>query len=129
MNPRWCPGPAERTNAMSDNSTGQDQHGTTGADEPFTEKIRVQGEALLAKIKELLHEGNVQRIIVKDSSGHTVMEIPVNAGVVAAIVAPVLIAVAALAALASDWNIEVYRSTPKADTSGENSGASGNPAE
>jgi Domain of unknown function (DUF4342) len=118
---------------MSDNSTGQNQHGTTGTgtgtDEPFTEKIRVQGEALLAKIKELLHEGNVQRIIVKDSSGHTVMEIPVNAGVVAAIVAPVLIAVAALAALASDWNIEVYRSTPKDDVSDGDSAGSRDPAE
>jgi hypothetical protein len=94
-----------------DNTTGQNDSGTTPPpDEPFAEKLRLQGEALLSKIKELLHEGNVQRIVVKDSAGHTVMEIPVNAGVVAAIVAPVLIAVAALAALASDWNIEVYRS-------------------
>jgi Domain of unknown function (DUF4342) len=101
---------------MSDNDTtaGQNQSGTTPPDEPFTEKLRLQGEALLAKIRELLHEGNVQRIVVKDSAGHTVMEIPVNAGVVAAIVAPVLLAVAALAALANDWNIEVYRSGPKA---------------
>jgi Domain of unknown function (DUF4342) len=98
----------------NDSSTGQNTSGTTPPDEPFAEKVRVQGEALLVKIKELLHEGNVQRIVVKDSSGHTVMEIPVNAGVVAAIVAPVLLAVAALAALASDWNIEVYRSGPKA---------------
>ncbi|MBG6056394.1 hypothetical protein IWX81_002831 [Salinibacterium sp. CAN_S4] len=113
---------------MSDNSAGQD-HGTTPPDEPFTEKIRVQGEALLAKIKELLHEGNVQRIIVKDSSGYTVMEIPVNAGVVAAIVAPVLIAVAALAALASDWNIEVYRSTPQEKPTDGGSAESGTPAE
>jgi hypothetical protein len=92
---------------------GENYNGTLPPDEPLTEKLRVRGEAMVAKVKELLHEGNVQRITVKDSSGHTVMEIPVNAGVVAAIVAPVLIAVAAVAALASDWDIEVYRSTPK----------------
>ena len=107
----------------NDNSTSQDYPGTTAPDEPFAEKVRVQGEALLAKIRELLHEGNVQRIIVKDSAGHPVMEIPVNAGVVAAIIAPVLLAVAALAAFASDWNIEVHRSSPKADAT------AGDPAE
>lgn len=87
----------------------QDDNGTARPDQPLTEKIRVRGEAMAVKVKELLHEGNVQRITIRDSSGHTVMEIPVTAGVVAAVLAPVLIAVAALAALASDWDIEVSR--------------------
>ncbi|QNE48547.1 DUF4342 domain-containing protein [Glaciihabitans sp. INWT7] len=87
------------------------QNGTEPPEEPFAEKLRVKGEAMVAKVRELLHEGNVRRITVKDGAGHTVMEIPVNAGVVAAVVAPVLVAVAAIAALASDWEIEVYRST------------------
>lgn len=103
---------------MSDNNgtTGENFTGTVPPEDAFTEKMRVRGEALVAKVKELLHEGNVQRIAVKDSDGHSVMEIPVTAGVVAAIVAPVLIAVSAVAALASDWNIEVYRSAPKTGT-------------
>jgi len=95
-----------------DGTTGKNHDSTTPPQEPLTEKIRVRGEAMAAKVKQLLHEGNVQRIIIKDGNGHTVMEIPVNVGVVAAIVAPVLVAVAAVAALASDWNIEVYRSAP-----------------
>jgi Flp pilus assembly pilin Flp len=48
---------------------------------------------------------------VKNDDGHTVMEVPVIAGVVAAIVAPVLTAVGAVAALASNWKIEVERTT------------------
>ncbi len=87
--------------------------GTVPPDQPFTEKIKVRGEAMVVKVKELLHEGNVQRITIKDSTGHTVMEIPVTAGVVAVVLAPVLIAVAAIAALASDWDIEVSRTVPE----------------
>ena len=41
---------------------------------------RVRGEALVEKVRELLHEGNVRRLVIKDDKGHTVMEIPVTAG-------------------------------------------------
>jgi hypothetical protein len=114
---------AERKIRMTtqDRPTGESNDGTNSPEEPLTEKMRIQGEAMVAKVKELLHEGNVQRIIVKDGNSHTVMEIPVNLGVVAAIVAPVLVAVAAVAALASDWNIEVYRSAPRASTTANDS--------
>jgi Domain of unknown function (DUF4342) len=73
------------------------------------ETNQVRGEALVAKVKDLLHEGTVRRLVVKNDDGHTVMEIPVVAGVVAAVVAPILTAVGAVAALASDWKIEVER--------------------
>lgn len=73
------------------------------------ETMMVRGDALAAKVKELLHEGNVRRIVVRNDEGHTVFEIPVTAGVVAAVVAPVLVAVAAVAALASNWEIEIDR--------------------
>ena len=66
--------------------------------------------ALAGKVKDLLHEGNVRRIVVKNNVGHTIIEIPVTVGVVAAVAAPVLTAVAAVAALASNWEIEVHRS-------------------
>ncbi len=73
------------------------------------ENLKVRGDVLAAKVKDLLHEGNVRRIIVKNDQGHTVMEIPVTAGVLVAVVAPVLTAVAAVAALAGNWEIEIYR--------------------
>lgn len=79
--------------------------------EQQTKVSRLRGEALVEKVKELIHEGNVRRLILKNDKGHTVMEIPVTAGVVAAIAAPVVTAIGAVAALASDWTIEVDRRT------------------
>lgn len=73
------------------------------------ETARVEGRALAEKVKELIHEGNVRRITVKNDEGHTVMEIPVTAGVVAFIAAPVATAVGAIAALAGHWSIEIDR--------------------
>ena len=69
--------------------------------------IRVRGQAFVDKVKELIHEGNVRRLVIKDDHGHTIMEIPVTAGVVAAVIAPVLAAIGAIAALANEWSIEV----------------------
>jgi hypothetical protein len=66
------------------------------------------------KVKDLLREGNVRRITIRKDQGDAVMEIPVTAGVVAAIVAPVLIGVAAIAALASEWEIDIDRTSPRA---------------
>ncbi len=81
----------------------------TGTGPTDRDTTRVRGEALVAQVKGLLHEGTVRRLVVKDDDGHTVMEIPVVAGVVAAVVAPVLTAVGAVAALANHWRIEVDR--------------------
>lgn len=73
------------------------------------EEFRVKGEELLGKIKELIHAGNVSRIIIKNEDGTVYMEIPVAIGVLGAIFAPVLAAVGALAALAANFTIEVIR--------------------
>jgi hypothetical protein len=75
----------------------------------------LRGQALVAKVKEVIHEGNVRRIVVRNDQGATVVEIPVNAGVVAAIAAPVVTAIAAIAALANEWSIEVERTRPAND--------------
>ncbi|MCP2250440.1 DUF4342 domain-containing protein [Lentzea aerocolonigenes] len=72
-------------------------------------ETRLRGDALVERAKQLIHEGNFRRLIIKNDKGHTVMEVPVTAGVVAAIAAPVVTAVGAIAALASDWTIEVER--------------------
>ena len=80
----------------------------------WTEEIKVRGEVLVDKAKELLHEGNVRRIIVKNDKKQTVVELPLTFGVVGAIAAPFLAGIGAIAAFASNWTIEVQRKAPKA---------------
>ena len=72
-------------------------------------EFKVKGEELLAKIKELIHQGNVTRIIIKNEEGKVYLEIPVNVGIVGALLAPVLAAIGALAALVANFTIEVVR--------------------
>lgn len=86
----------------------------------ISEKIDVKGGHLVEKVKELIHEGNVRRIIIKDAAGKTVMEVPVTFGVVGLMLAPTWAAIGALAALAADYSIEVERDAPE---SGEPGGA------
>jgi hypothetical protein len=74
-----------------------------------TEEFRLNGGEILNKIKEIIHEGNVRRIILKDEHGKTFMEIPLTVGVVGALVAPILAAVGAVAALASNLTIVVEK--------------------
>ncbi|MBC8488869.1 MAG: DUF4342 domain-containing protein [Bacteroidetes bacterium] len=76
-------------------------------------EFKVKGEELLKKIKELIHEGNVRKIIIKNEEGKTYLEIPVTVGVVGAIIAPILAAVGAIAALAASFTIEVVRKEDK----------------
>jgi Domain of unknown function (DUF4342) len=78
-----------------------------------TEKIDVRGGHLAAKVKELVHEGNVRRVIIKDSDDKTVLEMPVTVGVVGFLAAPTMAAIGALAALAADYSIEVEREHPE----------------
>jgi hypothetical protein len=74
-----------------------------------TSEFRVQGEHLVGRIKEILHEGNVRRIIIKNDDGRTLLEIPLTIGVVGAVLAPVWAALGALAALAADLRIVVEK--------------------
>jgi hypothetical protein len=75
-----------------------------------TEEFRVEGEKLIAKIKELLHEGNIRRLIIKDKEGKTVMEIPMTLGVVGVLIAPQLAAIGAIAALITEATLVVEKS-------------------
>lgn len=72
-------------------------------------EFKVRAEELLEKVKELVHEGNVRRIIIKNEKGDTYLEIPVTIGLLGALIAPVFAAVGALAALAANFTIEVER--------------------
>ena len=74
-----------------------------------TEEFRVEGEKLLTKIKELIHEGNIRRISIKDKEGKTVMEIPVTIGVMGILIAPQLAAIGAIAALLTEATVVVEK--------------------
>lgn len=72
------------------------------------ESIKIEGEAILEKLKEILREGNVRRVRIQHQ-GRTVAEFPLTAGVVGAVLAPVVAAVAVVVALLKDCTIEVER--------------------
>jgi hypothetical protein len=80
----------------------------------FKESFKVATEQLVDAVKKLLHEGNVRRIVIKQE-GRTVAEFPLTAGVVGAVIAPVLAAVGALAAVLTDCTVEVERGNPKSE--------------
>jgi hypothetical protein len=73
------------------------------------EEFSVSGSNLVDRVKELLHEGNVTRIIVKDEKGKTLLEIPATVGVLGTVLAPWLIALGVIAALVTKCRIVVER--------------------
>ena len=73
------------------------------------ESIKIQGEKLLNKVKELVKEGNVRKISIHDKDDKELMSFPLSIGVVGAVFAPVLAAVGALAALIGECSITVER--------------------
>ena len=78
------------------------------------EEVKVKAEELVDKVKEWIHEGNVRRIIIRDASGHTFMELPLTIAAVGVIAAPILAALGALAAMVADFQVVVERSGPAA---------------
>ena len=76
----------------------------------FFEEVKVLGNELVDKVKALIHEGNVRRIIIKDEHGHTFVEIPVSVAAVGAVFAPILAAVGALAVMAAKFTVVVEKS-------------------
>jgi len=73
------------------------------------EEFKVDGEKLISKLKELLHEGNIRKIFIKDNQGNTYIEIPLTLGIVGTLLLPVWAAVGAIAALAADFTIGVEK--------------------
>jgi len=76
------------------------------------ETVKVTGDNLLKRVKELVHEGNVRRVTIKQGS-KTIAEFPVTIGVVGAVAAPMLAALGAAAALLAHCSIEVEREAPR----------------
>jgi hypothetical protein len=73
------------------------------------EEYHVDGDELLKKVKDLVHEGNVRRLIIKNDEGKKLIEIPLTIGVVGAVLLPVWVAIGAIAAVVTDCTIEVER--------------------
>jgi hypothetical protein len=73
------------------------------------DQFEIKGEQLISKVKELIEEGNVRRIIIKDKAGKELVTFPLTVGVVGAVLAPVLAAVGAIAALVTECTIAVER--------------------
>jgi Domain of unknown function (DUF4342) len=78
----------------------------------FVEEVQVLGRDLVDKVKSLIHEGNVQRIIIKDVHGNTFVEIPITIAAVGVILAPILAAVGAISALVAKFTIVIERAKP-----------------
>ncbi len=74
-----------------------------------TEEFSVNGEEILARVKQLLREGNIRRVVIKDKDGHILVEFPLTVGVVGVALAPVLVAVGALAAMLTEATILVEK--------------------
>lgn len=74
-----------------------------------TEEFEFRGDDLLAKIKDLAHEGNIRRIIIRNEKNRTIIDIPLTFGVVGALLAPQLAAIGAAAALLTHGTIIVEK--------------------
>jgi hypothetical protein len=77
------------------------------------EEFKVLGKELVEKVQEMIHAGNIRRIIIRDTHGHTFMEIPLTLAAIGVVAAPVLAAVGAIAAHFADFTIVVERVEPK----------------
>jgi hypothetical protein len=77
-----------------------------------TEEFQVHGEEIVAKIKELLHEGNIRRVSIRNEEGRTLVDIPLTIGVVGAILVPQLAAIGAIAALLTHATIVIEKVEP-----------------
>lgn len=79
------------------------------------QEFTVNGDQVVAKVKELIREGNVRRLIIKNEHGATLIEVPLTFGVIGAALLPVFAAIGALAALATRCTIVVEREEPSTD--------------
>jgi len=90
--------------------------------ETYKESFKAAGQQLVDAVKKLVHEGNVRRVIIKHGD-HTIVEFPLTIGVIGAALAPLLAAVAAIAAATQECTVEVERVDKPATTAAEKKGA------
>lgn len=110
---------------------GQQADGGSADSRTWYEEFTVTGGQALDKVKELIAEGNVRRLYIKNSDGKVLLEVPLTAGVavtaVTAVFAPVIVAVGAVAAVLTQVTIGVERQRPSLDSGEGDSGAAGDP--
>lgn len=100
----------ERGVTVSDsNSEGVTADSAASNSKVTTEEVNVSGEAVVGKVKELLREGNIRRIMIRNDEGKTLLEIPLTIGVVGALLVPQLAALGAVGALIANLNIRIER--------------------
>jgi CBS domain-containing protein len=78
-------------------------------EEVRTEEFQVSGDSLVSKVKEIVHEGNIRRVIIKDEEGKTLIEVPLTLGVVGAILLPTWAAIGAIAAVVAKCTLVVEK--------------------
>ncbi len=74
-----------------------------------TEEHKVKGKDLLKRVKEIIHQGNIRRITIKNGQGKSLLEIPLTIGIVGVALLPVWAAIGAIAALAADYTLVVEK--------------------
>ncbi len=79
-----------------------------------TEEYKIESKDLLSRVKEIVHQGNARRIIIKNEAGHSLLEIPLSIGVVGAVLMPVWVAIGAIAALTAHYTLVVEKDVPPA---------------
>ena len=86
-------------------------------DSQRSQEFTISGDEVVAKVKELIHEGNIRRLIIKNEDGRTMLEVPLTLGLVGAAFLPVLAAIGAAAAIATRCTIVVERDEPGTSSS------------
>lgn len=99
--------PAPRSDHQNESEPHEERETRT-----VTEEFKVSGEAVIGKVKELVREGNVRRIVVANEEGRTLLEIPLTIGVIGTVLLPVWAAIGAVAALAANLTLKVERRVP-----------------
>ena len=100
---------------MDDDSAGTERQISGKTGRGTREEHKVSGDKVITKIKELIHQGNVRRIIIKNEEGRSLIEVPLSVGVVGAVLAPMWAAIGAVAALVASCSIEVERGPDSED--------------
>ncbi len=81
---------------------------------PRSEEFMFSGDTLLGKIKEIVHAGNIRRIVIKNEEGRVIIDIPLTVGVVGTLLAPQLAAIGAIAALVLRGTIVIEKDSEPA---------------
>ena len=93
----------------------------------WQERIQVQGAELVDRVRQLINEGNVRRIVIRNQDGQTLVELPVTVGALGALLAPMLAVVGVIAALVTRATIVVERRTAQGDGARDGTPAAGDP--